>query len=218
MTKGELVESVYLNVLGGKLSDDVHVQREDIAVYLSSAINFAMTEKIRMDKADSMMDGLVGGTLSTDFLGTYYAAVVKDEKRNLKYSILPVKIQALTWNSGLQDVFPTQHLDSDEFKAFKKVSGPTAFQYLGKVLGSTTVFWQEKIGSEERIYYKNINPFIEEVAVRAVASAQDLSDDDVLPIPPGMEIRIIDLCINFFRQQRHDLADYISDNKDDKQP
>lgn len=212
MKKGELIESVYLNLSGGKLSDDIHIQREDIETYLPAAISWAIVKKDRIDKRDSMEEGIINNAVTADLTHTYLVDTIKeDSKRGLDYIDLPVPIQSLDNNRGVVSMFPTKGDQS-----FRKVGGPTHFQGLGIALSAVTLFWYEKTTDGDRIYIKNKSPFVKEVYVQLVPSIPDLDNDDTLPIPAGMEVEIIDLCIKFFRMQVYGETDYIIDNKDDK--
>jgi hypothetical protein len=215
MKKGALVDSVYINLSGGKLSDDVHVQREDIATYLPAAISWAIVKKDRMDKREFAIDGILNNSVSADLTHTYCVEEIKEDcKRGLMYIDLPVPIQALDNNRGVVSMFPTKGETS-----FRKVGGPNHFQGEGMkmALSAVTIFWYEKSTDGDKIYIKNLSPFVKAVNVQLVPSIPELDDDDTLPIPAGMEVEIIDLCIQYFRMQVYGgEADYIVDNKDDK--
>ena len=212
MTKGEFVESIYINISSGKLSDDIHLQRVDISTYLPVAINWAIQKKHREDKRDARMDGIINNNVSADLTYTYHIEdIKKDCKRGLDYVDLPVPIQALDNNRGIVSMFPTKGGES-----FRKVGGPNHFQYLDRVYGGVTLFWYEQSTEGDRIYIKNLSPSVTSVNVQLVPSIGDLSDEDTLPIPAGYELDIMNLCIQYFRQQRLGPVNYDPDNKDDK--
>lgn len=210
-TKGELVEQIYLRVSGGKLSDDVHIQRVDIEPYLAAAINYAMVKEIRIRKREAIMNGEWDSDLDPDFLGTYYPEIQTDDQRGLRYAELPVKIQSLPGNLGLQEVFPLYGEVN-----FVKIKGQFEVTGLNRVL-KCPIYWFETVGISQRVYFKNLSRAVTKVAVRAVASIQDLEDEDVVPVPPGMEVEIIDICVGFFTGQRQMPSDMIANNNDEKQ-
>ena len=88
MTKGVAIEQIYLNVTGGKPSDDINVMRVDIEPYLAASIHshLGMDVKdqerlaVRKRAGDAMM-------VREGFYGTYK---IKPEKiRGLKSVVLP---------------------------------------------------------------------------------------------------------------------------------
>ncbi len=213
MTKGELIDSIYINISGGKLSDDVHLQRVDIATYLPVAINWGIQKKHREDKRDAMMDGISHKFVSADLTYTYHVEEIKEDcKRNLKYIDLPVPIQSLDNNRGIVSMFPDYGGES-----FRKVMGPNHFQGLEVVFSGITIFWLEQSTGGDRIYIKNLSPTVSSVNLQVVPSIPDLDDDDTLPIPAGYEVDIVNLCIEYFKNQRFGPVDYSPDNRDDKQ-
>lgn len=213
MTKGEFIDSIYINISGGKLTDDIHVQRVDIATYLPVALNWAIQKKHREDKRESRIDGIINNKVSSDLTYTYCVTDIKrDCKRDLDYIDLPVPIQALDNNRGLVSMFPVQGGES-----FRKMDGPNTFQGLDRVL-TFPIFWYEQSVGGDRIYIKNLSPTIKEagVNVQLVPSIPDLGDDDTLPIPAGYEMDVMNICLKWFKEQRYGLKDYDPDNKDDK--
>ena len=111
MTKGQIIEQVYLLVSGGRLSPDTHVHRADIENLLPAAINYAITTYNRQERRDNMEDiGILGvnSAMSQAFTITKTYTPTLDTERD-KYKItLDVKVQNLPKNKGIDDVFPVQ--------------------------------------------------------------------------------------------------------------
>lgn len=213
MTKGEMIELVYLGVQGGQPSPDVNVRREDIATYLAPAINYVTTGEIRARRREEAQFGwLSGPVVDNDFLGTYYLDVLYDDQRGLRYAELPVKIVSLPSNDGLNLVAPMQ--GSTPFIKLR-----SQFEDAGSegMFINQTRYWYERVGMSDRIYFKNISNVVAQVMTRLVVSIEDLGDDDQVPVPSGVEVQILDLVIAWFTKQRQMPADMLNNNKDDKQ-
>lgn len=211
MTKGEAIESIYINVIGGKLSDDVNIQREDINIYFSAAVNTAIVTKIRLDRREAQQDTLMSKSLSSDYIKTYRLSVVpSNEKIRDVHIKLPIRTQALDGNAGIQSV---SDINRDFF--YEKMGSLQQTRGIEDVL--PPFFWHESIDGDEYILIRKASFLVKEVFVRLVPAIEDLEEDDQLPIPPGMETDIIEMCIAYFRKQRHDGADYKIDDKDDAQ-
>jgi len=212
-TKAEAVEQIYLAIHGGQPSPDVNVRREDIPLYLAAAINYVLTSEIRARKKEERIDGWLGGASGIDpeFLATYYLTIEYDDQRDLKYAALPVKLASLPANAALSTVAPLQ----GELP-FVKMKGQYEDVTVRRIMPNNTRYWYEKIAHWERIYFTNISPIIETVMARLIASIDDLADDDVLPIPNGMDIQVMSLVKDWFSGQRQMPADMLNNNKDDK--
>lgn len=211
MTKGEMIESIYLNVVGGMPTDDVDVQKAEIAVYLAAAINYEMVADIRNRKREQAALGEWDTGVDTDFLGTIEEPVLYDDQRGLKYVKLNTRMQSLPGNGGLQDVYPTKGE-----RNFVKMRGPFDAVGLDQVMTQQTLYWFENVGADQRVYFRNISPSVTTVIIRLITSIQDLDDDDQVPVPPGLEVAIIDRCVQFFTRQREMPDDELANNKDDK--
>lgn len=210
-TKGEMVDQIYLKVVGGSPSDDVDVQRVDIEPFLAAAINYAMVKEIRIRKREKAALGEWDTSLDPEFVATYFSNIKYDDQRGLRYIDLPVRIQALPSNAGLQDIFAPKAK-----KNFIKLRGPFEAVGVTPALRESTLYWYENVGEAQRVYFRHLSNTVQEVAVRAVASIQDLEDQDIVPVPPGLEMEVINLCVDFFTGQRQMPEDSIVDNKDNK--
>jgi len=212
-TKGQMIEQVYLAVHGGQPSPDVNVRREDIEALIVAATNYVTVKETRARRREEAQFGwLASPTVDTDFVGTYYLDVLYDDQRGLKYSELTMKIMSLPSNDGLQQVSALQ--GNTPFVKLRY-----QFEDVGSegVLINQTRYWYEKVGMSERVYYKNISNVVDKVMARLVVSIDDLNDDDIVPIPSGMELEVLQLAKEWFSGQRQMPADMLNNNKDDKQ-
>lgn len=190
MTKGQIIEQVYLWVSGGRLSPDTHVHRADIENLLPAAINYAITTYNRQERRDNMEEiGIMGinSSMNQAFTITKTYTPVLDTDRD-KYKItLDVKVQNLPKNKGIDDVFPLQG------RSYIRASSQR------EVEGLKGLFWWPEFPD---IYLSDIGYPVCSFKVRLVQSVSELGEDDEVPVPGDMEFQLIELLGQFFLKQR----------------
>jgi len=190
MTKGQIIEQVYLLVSGGRLSPDTHVHRADIENLLPAAINYAITTYNRQERRDNMEDiGILGvnSAMSQAFTITKTYTPTLDTERD-KYKItLDVKVQNLPKNKGIDDVFPVQG------KSYIRASSQREVQ------GLCGLFWWPEFPD---VYLSDIGFPVCDFKVRLVQSVTELGENDEVPLPGDMEFQLIELLGQFFFKQR----------------
>ena len=190
MTKGQIIEQVFLLVSGGRLSPDTHVHRADIENLLPAAINYAITTYNRQERRDNMEDiGILGvnSAMSQAFTITKTYTPTLDEERD-KYKItLDVKVQNLPKNKGIDDVFPVQG------SSYIRASSQREIQ------GLKGLFWWPEFPD---IYLSDIGFPVCNFKVRLVQSVTELGENDEVPLPGDMEFQLIELLGQFFFKQR----------------
>lgn len=205
-TKAQAIDQIYLLIHGGQPSPDVNVRRADIALLMAAAINYVLTNEIRARRRES------GNTdVDAEFLATYYCDVIYDDQRGLNYILMPVQIVSIPGGAGLNSVAALQ---ADN--PFVKSKDQYEISYLLRITPNTTYYWYERVGDQERVYFKNISPVVMKVMIRAIASINKLQDNDLIPIPDGMEMQIFPLVRDWFTGQRQMPADMVANNKDDR--
>ena len=210
MKKGELLESVFLNVNGGQLSADTNVRREDINAMLAPAINFVILKETRVRKRENSQFGWGGNTsMDSEFLATFTLPVKYDDQRGKRYIEPNVKLSPLDSNRGIDTISPIK--GEYDFKRLKNEFEDVGMNHL---FPNTTRFWFEYIGVSQRIYFKNLPMSVQMLNLRAVAKAGDLNDDDELPLPSGTEIQVLELLTAWFTGQKMMPDDYSADNRD----
>ena len=211
MTKGELISQVLLNVTGGQPTQDSNVKRADIENYIESAINYALVESIREARVIARSEGdITQPYVSSDYLKVYQCLDVSfDEKRDLKYLDLPFELISLHNNAALGNVWSVK----GNIVLRKALSQAHLFG-IGEI-GNTVFYWHEKIDDKDRLWFNTKNPYLQQVNVSAVPSIKDLDREDLIPMPSGREVRVMDLAIDFFRRQRFGMADNLNNNVDD---
>lgn len=203
MKKGVFRETIFLRINGGQLNDSSSVQRRDIDAYMPVAINYAM------------MAGY-GNTIKEeeirDFSSLFYGyfpdlPILTDSTRqNWKYITLPKGTVALPKNQGIRSI------EDDCGINFKPVSD-NSFRTINhwiKIFVGEKYFRLEK----DKIYLWNIGKLTKVVNLSMIVRVDDLTDDDELPIEAGLEGKAIDICVDYFLNQRHEPADRKNDQRD----
>lgn len=213
MTKGEAIDTILVRVSGGVLSDHLTVERADIPPYLSAVIDYVVKMDIDERKNFNLrlfraQGGRMGSmTLDADLLCTYDVEVKRDNKRELQYVTLPVKIQSLLGNAGLNESGPIAGLEK-----YYKIGSRNELEL--DLVGDDTFYYYEKLSDENRVYYVNLDPIVKEVYVKLATSVTNLDEGAELPIPQGYEKLVIDMCVEFFVAQRREPVDYSNDGID----
>ena len=214
MTKGEMVELVYLYVSGGQLNADINIKREDISAMLAIAVNFIILKETRLRKREGMseLEGTESG-VDSDFLGTFYLDVQYDEQRGLYYIEPTVRVTPLPFNRGIDMVAPLQgHVN------YVRMKGQFEDVGIGHVLRNQTRYWFERVGTAQRIYLKNIPESVNTLMMKAVVSADDLGDDDEIPVPSGTEMEVLQVLQQWFSGEKQIPEDLRNDNSDGSIP
>lgn len=214
MTKGEMVELVYLFVSGGQLNADINIERVDISYMLAPAVNYVILKETRIRRQESMSSWAGNSTgIDGDFLGTFYLDVLYDEERCLYYIKPNVRVVPLPFNRGI-DTVAAMNGDVE----FHKLKGQFEDKGLEIVLGNVVRYWFERIGEEQRIFFKNFPSSVNKVMIKAVVSANDLDDNDELPLPSGTELEVLELLKAWFSGQKQIPEDLRNNNSDGSSP
>lgn len=217
ITKGELVDLVYLKVHSGQPSSDVNIRKADIESLMVPAINYVLTAEMRQRRVEeAQISGNTNDTgVDETFIATYYADVKEDTERALRYIDMPAKVQSFPGNRGLVQISGLQSP-----KPYQKMAHQFHDNGIEMAFGDLIRYWYERVtinneGLDERVFFKNIPPTTEKVMIRMVVSSDDLGDDDLLPIPDGSEIKVMEYMVEWFMGQRQLPADDLNNNKDD---
>lgn len=214
MTKGELVDHVWLKVNAGRPLGDVPIHRAVIASLIPAVINYVVVGEYRLRRDERRADISSTdrhGYVDPEFLGTYEVDIQKDIKRGRKYAKLPYRVQSIPHGLGLNEVLPC----NGQLVQFHRVNSEIELMALDEsVLGMITAFWMEQ-NPEQRIYFHGLSPVIEKVLVRMVVSVNDLDDDDQIPVPGNIEFQVIDILVQHFMGQRQLPVDAIANANED---
>lgn len=205
MTKGELIEAVLLAVTGGKLSSESDVWREDIRVYLPSAVRDAVKAYIYETKAQDRADRMVNHGVDEGLLSTITRTPIKDAERGLWYIQLP-KVMPLPHGWFLASAYPQKSGSAQYALVPSQASALGAEEFLG-IYG-----WPEADSS--RVYFSDMALPICPVIVRAAVDVEGLLDTDSSNVYSMVEARVIEICKAHFREQRGTPKDELLDNQD----
>lgn len=202
MTVGEFVDLVLLRVGGGVFTDDLSVQRVDIRAYLPAAVNYALTSG-----RNTSLSQEGNRDLPSMFYGTFTDLPI-DRTSSVAKVTLPKGYVPLYGNEGVRSVFdecgnyysPLMDADRRSIKYFKDKLLCQGFYYpLGKI----------------NLEVYPTNPLIEMLSGEYIVSVDYLADDDMLPLPADTEAMALDLCVQWFSNQRQFPADLINNKVDD---
>lgn len=201
MEKARFIELVLLGVGGGVLTDELNLQRVDIEAYLPAAVNYALTagRNISISQEGNR-------DLPSMFYGTFTDLVI-DRSGSVASVTLPKGYVPLYGNEGVRSVFdncgnyysPLMDADRRTINAYKDKLIDQGFYY--------------PIGKSKLEVYPS-NPLVVSLNGEYIVRAEDLDDEDELPLPAGMETVALDLCIQWFKDQRSMPAELINNKAD----
>lgn len=211
MTKREMIELVYLNISGGKLSSDIQVERVDLAFYFPVAYNYAILfdyyEKHNLMVSERREYGFSGESkILGNLLTTFPVVTQEDETRGLKYVALPSSLMVLPAGRGIDSLFG-KDLDS----MFVLVGGPE--DVIGLTPPGAGYAWLEG----EKLYLKGCDCTDCTLFLRMMSDGGSIGLDDEVKLPAGREMMVIDKMVEFYTKQRLMPQNIVNDNVDDLQ-
>jgi len=193
--KNEAIEQVYLLLVGGKPTTQSTVKREDISPYLLAACQAAwdadMTER-KLMQARAERTGIAYTYTESDIRTAQVLPVTRDTVRNALYITAPFRIQAYG-GQMLWEVLPLQG-----FEPFFKIQSRTELQGMDDLYGIKYALLENRT-NEQRIYL--YGGLFDEVVLEAPFNFNALKDTDLLPIPAGRELSVIQECVKYFSVQ-----------------
>jgi hypothetical protein len=201
MTKAELTEVVIQKTQGGIVNADTSrvVRREDINTMLPAAINFAILQQYRLTQREEGVS-----EIPDSFLATYIETVAFDSDRELNFITLSKPILGMTKNRGIRSV---SSLKGDTFIETTLTAKRHDSYYTGSTAQNITYYIEGN-----KIFIDNLPAVVDKVMVRAVQSANDLKDDEQVPIPAEYMMNVIDILVNHFLGTRQIPADLTNNN------
>ena len=196
MTKGQMIEAVYLSVSGGRPAADVDVHRADIENLLGAAISFVMNqhtdEMIKRNAALLRLFGAAVPQLSGQFATTLNATPVEDLSRGLYYIDLVSGLLPMPGNSAIDMLAPKKGRT-----AYTRISSQSEVAGIPDCL-PVTFYWLE--GS--RIWIDGLSFPVCEHIVKVFADPVKAGDDTEFNLPDGIEMRTIEMLTQYFINQR----------------
>ena len=203
MTKANFVELVILRVGGGVLTDEMNLQRVDVEAYVPAAVNYALTAG-----RNTSISQEGNRDLPSMFYGTFTDLAI-DRTGSVAFVTLPKGYVSLYGNEGVRSVFddcgnyysPLMDADRRLIKSYgKKLLGQGFYYPIGK--------------SKLEVY--PTNPLVESLNGEYIVRAEDLADDDELPLPADTEAMALDLCVQWFTDTLSRPADLINNKSDER--
>lgn len=195
MNKGNFIESVFIEVNGGTLSDSSAVRREDISAYLPIAVNYAMAAGYNNTlKQENSRD------ISGAFTGSFFDLPIIRTANRTPHVVLPKGTVALARDQGIRYIndgcggsyTPLMDADRHTVNYYKNLLPKEKFFRL-------TPKWIDLF---------NINPLMETLKqLDMIVRTEDLDDTDELPLHAGVEILAMEQCIQKFGRQRQNPSD-----------
>lgn len=189
MTRGQYIDSVHQMVNGGDINDSNEVWREDIAVLLPAAMNFALVGGM-FDQGNQEND--------RDIPGTFIYPVLNIDliiQPNLVYFTVPKNIVPLASDRGIRMITSPggDHL-------YEKMNDNLYAQwhyYKNIMVGQR---FHRVVGTQINLYNK---PALETTAnAYLIVSAEQYNDTDELPVPAGKEFVVIQQLFTLVMKQR----------------
>lgn len=210
----ELVDLVLLAVNGGIYSTEAAVLPPEVESYVPAAAHAVMREEIFRLKAEARAESRYGGGRVADVESSWYTTMhltsLTDPANGLKYVQLPGVLLALPAEHTLESVYPTKNPDN----RFTLINGPGSIPF--GMDGLMTFAWHDRVGDKSRVYFHGLDgdDAACDVTVRGSMEISSCLDEAFIPIPLGLEERVIAMSINHFRGQRSNPSDQLVDNKD----
>lgn len=201
MTKAELIELALQKIQGGIVNADTSrvVRREDISIMLPAAINFAILQQYRLTQREEGVS-----EIPDSFLATYIELVKFDTDRELHFITLSKPILGMAKNRGIRSV---SSLSGDTFVETTLTAMRHDKYYRGSSAQNVLYYIEGN-----KIFVINLPSVVDKIMVRAVQSANDLADNEQVPIPAEYMVTVIDILVNHFLGTRQMPADMTNNN------
>ena len=211
MTKGVLIESAYLNIMGGELSQDANVRREDLNAYLPTAVARAWTQEMFANRAEARAEVSVNGFSSFAPGPEFYKEVSITPTKNAVTCLYDVRLPKLldlpnNWNVlGARSV-ASYNTDFIRVNSYRDAIG---LDGIGPVF-----YWIVNDGISFKAIFGELPAPVQDVVFTIAISPEALSMTDEVPYPPSVLNTTINMLVAYFRSQRGTPADSKLDGSD----
>lgn len=211
MTKHEAVDLIFLNVNGGKFTQEVPVQRPDIEAYLPLALQSAIKAAMFSEKASARADRgsglLFEDSLPESFYSTYQFTPTKSASRDAWYFQLP-KALGMEYGWGVRHPRPIK-----TGEPFIRLTSPSQVFAMPAAFHGARMYWTEETESSTNLFLKGVPIPVCEMLVDIIRDPKYLDGDDEITAPKDAMDNAVQRAIAFFRQQAGTPA---SERQDDK--
>jgi len=211
MTKGVLIESAYLSIMGGELTQDANVRREDLNAYLPTAVARAWKQEMFGDRAEARAEVSVNGFGSFSPSPEFYSEVVITPVKNdvtCAYSATLPKLLDLPNNWNVLNARPVASFDIDYIRVTSHRDA-IGLEGLGPVF-----YWVTNTASRTVANFVDLPVPIQDIVFTVAISPEALALTDEVPYPPSVLNTAINMMVAYFRQQRSVPADAELDGND----
>lgn len=211
MTKAEIIDQAWIQVMGGVLTQDANVKRVDIENLLPPVMAMVMTNAVFQGRAEARAE------LSVRSIGSYAPAIeyykevvvtpVLDEQTCVYCADLPKLLDLPNmWNTI--NARPIKSFSVDLIRVQSHAS------LIGAPETPQMFYWITSRGNGQKAWFPNLLEPVQDIVITAVVSPDALEGTDEVPCPPSVESQIIAMLVQTYRQQRGFPGDTILDDKD----
>lgn len=198
----KIVELVNLRINGGVLSPDHSVLREDIKAFLPLAVNASLDKAYNENKA---IEGV--GDLPSQFYAFFGPIEVNNGCFPLTFELESSTVP-LKGGYGLKNVMDC---NGNFYTPVPDAALPN-LKYTFELTPGMN--WYRRVGNK-CIEIWTHNDLLSGINYQAICDADQLGDDDEVPIQAGQEPFVIEFLTRHFAGQKGTPYDNASDNKDD---
>lgn len=211
MTKAEIIDQVFIQVLGGVLTQDANVKRAEIENMLPPVMAAVMTNAQYQGRAEARAEyaatRLGSYAPAQEFYKVVEVTPVRDENTCRYYAVLP-KLLDLPNNWNVSNVRVKASFDTDIVRV------RSHSDLLGIPNTGQKFYWVVNEGHGHKMWFSDLNVPVQNLIVTAVVSPDALEMTDEVPCPPSVEAEVVSLLVQTFRNQRTMPADDVTDDND----
>ncbi len=204
-TLARIAEQIERRISGGDFQTTHPIDKREIILLIRQTTNFF----IRQNLFENIKVG--ENSINGQYLSTFKnVEVKKDTDTDLTFSTLPAKYLELPHDKGLFQISPMKNQFDDVFIPIRAGAAGLFNNSPAGKLEKRIGFWPEG----DRVYYKQdlLKKKIDKVLIKLVIdSPEDIDINDPYPIPPDLEIRIVEHVMGIMMQTGNIVQDKIND-------
>lgn len=212
MTKAQVIDLVYINLGGGKVSQDNAVKRHEIAVYLDTALGTALKSALFASKSTARGERSQGmlfeSSIPEGYYTTFEGTPTYDSAR-ASYSMTLPKAIVMEHGWGVRNPRAKKNPVAD----FVRLPNPSAMAGSESVFSGVYSYWTEEIDDATVIFFNNLPAPICPMLVSVISAPSSLDDDDEIKLPQDVVDAAVRLAVQFFEPQAGRRADLRQDDK-----
>lgn len=206
LTKRQISDLVADLEAGGDPTVDSKFHRDNIQALTEVVRNTLIELDYNQRRNEGQFD------INGDFIKPFpNQEVLFDSDRDEYYTVMPSKYASLPNNRGIRMVSQMKNQKNE----FIKLNAGSQFVFCELEAGSLngrTGYYPEG----ERIYYQNIDGVhVKKVLIKLVPALDSLDEDEVIPIPAGLEKNLIDGVREMLAETKITPQDKINDSNND---